>query len=149
MLYFQTWKLVLILGACLLGVIFSLPNAFSPETVANWPRYVPKKQVSLGLDLRGGSHLLLEVDMATVEKERLAGLLVVVPKIVGRREVGAAGAQGGGNDEGGCQQSAGDVDARGCTDRHMRVLLYWARADFEIFPRRRQSADRSDRNCWL
>jgi preprotein translocase subunit SecD len=75
MLYFQTWKLVLILGACLLGVIFSLPNAFSPETVANWPRYVPKKQVSLGLDLRGGSHLLLEVDMTTVEKERLAGLV--------------------------------------------------------------------------
>src|SRR5512136_60436 len=74
MLYFQTWKLILILGACLLGVVFSLPNAFSPETVANWPRYVPKKQVSLGLDLRGGSHLLLEVDMATVEKERLAGL---------------------------------------------------------------------------
>jgi len=75
MLYFQTWKLILILGVCLLGVVFSLPNAFSPETVANWPRYVPKKQVSLGLDLRGGSHLLLEVDMATVEKERLAGLV--------------------------------------------------------------------------
>ena len=30
MLYFQTWKLVLILGVCLLGVIFALPNAFAP-----------------------------------------------------------------------------------------------------------------------
>ena len=75
MLYFQTWKLVLILGACLLGVIFALPNAFSPETVAKWPSYVPRKQVALGLDLRGGSHLLLEVDMGAVEKERLAGLV--------------------------------------------------------------------------
>jgi preprotein translocase subunit SecD len=74
MLYFQTWKLVLILGTCLLGVLFALPNAFSPETLARWPSFVPKKQVSLGLDLRGGSHLLLEVDMATVEKERLASL---------------------------------------------------------------------------
>src|SRR5579862_697647 len=75
MLYFQTWKLVLILGVCLLGVIFALPNAFSPETVAAWPRYVPKKQISLGLDLRGGSHLLMEVDMGAVEKERLASLV--------------------------------------------------------------------------
>ncbi len=75
MLYFQTWKLVLILGACLLGVIFALPNAFSPETLAKWPRFVPKSQVALGLDLRGGSHLLLEVDMAAVEKERLGGLV--------------------------------------------------------------------------
>src|SRR5208337_480742 len=74
MLYFQTWKLVLILGTCLLGVIFALPNAFSPEMLARWPSFVPKQQVSLGLDLRGGSHLLLEVDMATVEKERLASL---------------------------------------------------------------------------
>jgi preprotein translocase subunit SecD len=75
MLYFQTWKLVLILGACLFGVIFALPNAFAPETLAHWPSFVPKKQVSLGLDLRGGSHLLLEVDMAAVETERLSGLV--------------------------------------------------------------------------
>src|SRR5215469_15329457 len=75
MLYFQTWKLVLILGICLLGVVFALPNAFAPETVARWPSFLPRKQVSLGLDLRGGSHLLLEVDMAAVEKERLAGLV--------------------------------------------------------------------------
>jgi protein-export membrane protein SecD len=75
MLYFQTWKLVLILGVCLLGVVFAIPNAFAPETVEAWPRFVPKKQISLGLDLRGGSHLLLEVDMGAVEKERLAGLV--------------------------------------------------------------------------
>src|SRR5579863_5753583 len=75
MLYFQTWKLVLILGVCLLGVIFALPNAFSPDTVAKWPSYLPRKQVSLGLDLRGGSHLLLEIDMGQVEKERLDALV--------------------------------------------------------------------------
>jgi protein-export membrane protein SecD len=75
MLYFQTWKLILIIGACLLGVALALPNAFSPETVAKWPAFVPKKQISLGLDLRGGSHLLLEVDMSTVEKERLNALV--------------------------------------------------------------------------
>ncbi len=75
MLYFEKWKLILILGVCALGVIFALPNAFAPETLASWPSFFPKKQVSLGLDLRGGSHLLLEVDMGAVEKERLVGLV--------------------------------------------------------------------------
>src|SRR5665213_3215781 len=75
MLYFQTWKVVLILGICALGVIFSLPNAFAPETVAKWPSFLPHRQISLGLDLRGGSHLLLEVDMSSVERDRLSALV--------------------------------------------------------------------------
>ena len=41
-----------------------IPNLFSPQTVERWPAFLPKKQVSLGLDLRGGSYLLYEVDMA-------------------------------------------------------------------------------------
>jgi protein-export membrane protein SecD len=75
MLYFQTWKVILILTACALGVIFSLPNLFSSATVDAWPSFVPKHQVSLGLDLRGGSQLLLQVDMDSVETERLNGLV--------------------------------------------------------------------------
>src|SRR6185312_14202471 len=39
------------------------------------PSWVPKKQVSLGLDLRGGSHLLLEVDMNAVRRERFNALV--------------------------------------------------------------------------
>jgi len=74
MLYFQGWKLALVLGVCLLGFIFALPNAFAPETIAHWPSFL-RKQVSLGLDLRGGSHLLLQVDMNTVEQERLNSLV--------------------------------------------------------------------------
>src|ERR1700761_8174258 len=74
MLYFQGWKLTLILGICLLGVIFALPNAFAPTTIAHWPGFL-RNQISLGLDLRGGSYLLLQVDMDAVEKERLAGLV--------------------------------------------------------------------------
>jgi len=71
MLYFPKWLVSLILGVCALGVLLALPNAFSPETLNRLPGWVPKQQVSLGLDLRGGSHLLLEVDMNTVLRERL------------------------------------------------------------------------------
>jgi protein-export membrane protein SecD len=74
MLYFQGWKLTLILGVCFLGFLFALPNAFSPATVEHWPSFL-RKQMSLGLDLRGGSHLLLQVDMNTVEQERLTSLV--------------------------------------------------------------------------
>src|SRR5258708_17632854 len=71
MLHFQTWKIVVILVICAFGVIFSLPNLFSAESLDKLPGFVPKQQVNLGLDLRGGSHLLLEVDFGAALKERL------------------------------------------------------------------------------
>jgi preprotein translocase subunit SecD len=75
MLYFPKWLVTLILGICALGVVLSLPNLFSPQAFDALPGWVPKRQVSLGLDLRGGSHLLLEVDMSAVIRERLNNLL--------------------------------------------------------------------------
>jgi preprotein translocase subunit SecD len=71
MLYFQPWKVLTILAVCLLGVLLSVPNLFSGSTLERLPSWLPHKQVSLGLDLRGGSHLLLEVDMNQVLRERL------------------------------------------------------------------------------
>ena len=71
MLYFPKWLVTLILGICALGVLLSVPNLFSPQTLDSLPNWLPKKQVSLGLDLRGGSHLLLQVDMGAVMRERL------------------------------------------------------------------------------
>ncbi len=69
MLYFSKLKTWLILGACALGVLLSLPN-LAPAP-AGW---LPWRAIHLGLDLRGGSYLLMEVDMAAVIKERLDGL---------------------------------------------------------------------------
>ena len=71
MLYFAPWKVALILITVGLGFLFALPNVFPPSAVANWPGVVPKQQVVLGLDLQGGSHLLLEVERAGIVEERL------------------------------------------------------------------------------
>src|SRR5690242_3994378 len=71
MLYFPKWLVSLILGICIIGVIVSLPNAFSAQTVERWPSFMPRKQVNLGLDLKGGSYLLYEVDMGSVLRDRL------------------------------------------------------------------------------
>lgn len=69
MMYFSRLKTALVLGACLLGILLCLPNALTAP--ANW---LPWRTIHLGLDLRGGSYLLMEVDMTTVVKERLDGL---------------------------------------------------------------------------
>ncbi len=75
MMYFAPWKIALIALACLASVIFSIPSFFPAATVATWPNWLPKRQVSLGLDLRGGAHLLLEVDTSVVLRERLEALV--------------------------------------------------------------------------
>ncbi|ATQ51947.1 protein translocase subunit SecDF [Brucella suis bv. 1] len=64
MLYFSRWKSALIWLAVLVSLIIASPNFFSRETLANLPDFLPKKQVSLGLDLSGGSRLILQVQNA-------------------------------------------------------------------------------------
>lgn len=58
----------------LLGVLVALPNILSEKMLASWPSWLPHKTVSLGLDLRGGSHLVLEVDRPALEAEWLQSL---------------------------------------------------------------------------
>ena len=71
MLYFSRWKTILIWLTVLVGVLFALPNVVSKQTLAHLPDAFPKKQVTLGLDLQGGSYILLEVDRQSLVNDRL------------------------------------------------------------------------------
>jgi preprotein translocase subunit SecD len=71
MLQFTRWKKIAILAVCVLGVLIVLPNFFSSQALSRWPVFLPKKQLSLGLDLRGGAHLLLAMDVNDVRKDWL------------------------------------------------------------------------------
>ena len=51
-----------------LGVIFAIPNLIPQHVLATWPDWVPKKQMTLGLDLQGGSHILLEVGRQDLDR---------------------------------------------------------------------------------
>ena len=62
MLHFQTWKLVLVLGIVIAGILYALPNVFPRATIDRVPSWLPHKQVNLGLDLQGGAHLLYQLD---------------------------------------------------------------------------------------
>ena len=75
MIYFSKWKIVSILVVVAFGLLYSAPNLLDQRTVEDLPGFLPKKQVSLGLDLRGGSHLLLEVKVESVIKDRFNSLL--------------------------------------------------------------------------
>lgn len=75
MVYFAKWKIALILIVCGLGLAFALPNLLSQRQAEGLPTWLPHKQISLGLDLQGGSHLLLEVETSTVIQERLEALV--------------------------------------------------------------------------
>lgn len=78
MLTFSKYKISGILFAIFLGVFFSLPNFVAEDTRVGWPDFLPKNALNLGLDLRGGSHLLLAVDTSSVTRERLDSLLADV-----------------------------------------------------------------------
>lgn len=74
MLHFQTWKSVSIVVSCVLGIIFMLPSFFSKQTVESWPWFLPHRQITLGLDLQGGAHILLAMDTDELRKDWLTNL---------------------------------------------------------------------------
>jgi preprotein translocase subunit SecD len=73
MLFFTRWKAAAILLTALIVCLFAVPNFFPESTVRTWPSWA-QRHIVLGLDLQGGSHLLLEVDANAVRKERLQGI---------------------------------------------------------------------------
>ena len=74
MLDFPNWKIWTIVGTILLGVLFAAPNFLTERQAASIPSFLPSKQLSLGLDLRGGSHLMLEASTDDVRKTKLESL---------------------------------------------------------------------------
>ncbi|MCW1920266.1 protein translocase subunit SecD [Rhodobacter sp. KR11] len=98
MLHTPLWKRLLIWAAVVLGLVLASPNLFyarveshndaqsaiaksggtataeQEAAVASWPAWAPSSLVNLGLDLRGGAHLLAEVQLADVYKQRMDSL---------------------------------------------------------------------------
>ncbi len=91
MLTFPAWKIGLVIMVCLAGFFTALPNFFSEQQLERFPAILPSQQVSLGLDLQGGSHMLLEVDMEGVIAERLEILLDEVRTILRQNRIRYSG----------------------------------------------------------
>jgi preprotein translocase subunit SecD len=90
MLYFSRWKITAILLVTLLVCAFAIPNFFSEQTVQSWPKWAQRHLV-LGLDLQGGSHILLEIDTNAVRKEKVETLRDDVRRVVRENRLGSPG----------------------------------------------------------
>src|SRR4029077_2306570 len=73
MLYFARWKVWAIVATAMLACGFIVPNFFPEQVVKGWRAWAQRRLV-LGLDLQGGSQILLEVDLNDVRKQRLDSL---------------------------------------------------------------------------
>ena len=74
MLDFPRWKIWAVCLTIALAIAFAIPSMFPKSEVAKWPAWAPRAQINLGLDLAGGSHLLLEADAADAAKQRIAAM---------------------------------------------------------------------------
>lgn len=87
MLNFSKWKIFFVIGICSLSLYFVIPNFYGKSEVSALPSYLPKKQFNLGLDLQGGSHLLLEVGLNDVLKEKSENLVDEIRSIMRKDKI--------------------------------------------------------------
>jgi preprotein translocase subunit SecD len=90
MLYFSRWKALGTLLTAFIVCLFAVPNFFSDATVKRWPTWA-QRHVVLGLDLQGGSHILLEVDLNDVRQQKVATLRDDVRRVLRDARVGYTG----------------------------------------------------------
>ena len=73
MLEFPRWKKIWLWGVTLVACLAALPSLLS-STDIGWPEALPNPMVNLGLDLAGGSHILLEAEPDQVAAQRLENM---------------------------------------------------------------------------
>ncbi len=90
MLYFTRWKALAIILTALVVCLCAVPNFFPQERVKTWPVWA-QRHIVLGLDLQGGSYLLLEVDSNYVKKEKLDQVRDEVRRVLREAKIGYTG----------------------------------------------------------
>ena len=95
MLRFAPWKVASIVGMTLIAMLIVIPSMLSPEArtalQARMPSWLPAKTITLGLDLQGGSHILLEVDSPAVVRTQVENLRDDVRRILREERIGITG----------------------------------------------------------
>ena len=103
MLRFSRFQIILTLLACLVGISLAVPTLLSPERrtaieqgAPSWvPRWLlPTRAITLGLDLQGGSHVLLEVDVPDLIRTQVTTLRDDVRRVLREERVALQGGIG-------------------------------------------------------
>ena len=122
MLEFPLWKKLWLWGLTLAASVLALPSLFNVAGL-DWPSALPDPQVNLGLDLAGGSHLLLEAKADDVRGQRLVNMEETVRQLMRnakpRIRIGDVSTAGG--ELSFMLESAADIDrARGLIEPTMQ-----------------------------
>jgi preprotein translocase subunit SecD len=80
MMNLSRWKVIVSIASVIFGILFALPNVLPANVRDELPGFMPRKTLNLGLDLQGGSHILLEVDTKALRAENLTNLVEDVRK---------------------------------------------------------------------
>ncbi len=91
MMNFSMRKTILVVAVCLVGFLFTVPNFLPSKVLGSMPSFLPNKTVNLGLDLRGGSYLLLEVDVNAVIDQDLEDLVDQIRTALREKKIGYTG----------------------------------------------------------
>ena len=97
MVHLSRWKVILLAVTLALGLLFSYANALSPAQREALPGWLPKPTLNLGLDLQGGSYLLLQVDVDAMREKRLQNLSEDARQVLSEAQIGVAGIARDGN----------------------------------------------------
>ena len=97
MVQLSRWKVILLALTLALGMLFSYANALSPAQRAALPGWLPKPTLNLGLDLQGGSYLLLQVDVEAMRESRIRNLNEDARQTLSEARVGVASIARDGN----------------------------------------------------
>ncbi len=90
MIHVTRWKIFFVGLALVFGLVFTLPNVLTPAQRNQLPGFLPHKAMNLGLDLQGGSYLMMQVDTNALIKARMTQLVEDVRSALQKEQIGAA-----------------------------------------------------------
>jgi SecD/SecF fusion protein len=91
MLYYSRWKSILIWLTTLISILIALPNVLPQSTLDALPDWMPKRPMTLGLDLQGGSYIMLRLERGDIVKERIETVLDDVRGNLRKANIGYTG----------------------------------------------------------
>jgi preprotein translocase subunit SecD/SecD/SecF fusion protein len=97
MVQMSRWKVILLALSLVFGLLFSYANALTPEQREGLPGWLPKPTLNLGLDLQGGSYLLLQVDVEAMREKRINNLNEDARQTLSEAQIAVAGIARDGN----------------------------------------------------
>ncbi|WP_048647857.1 protein translocase subunit SecDF [Nitratireductor soli] len=111
MLHFSRWQTILIWLAVALGIAYAAPNIIPASYLSSVPSWAPTRPMTLGLDLQGGSHILLQIEKNELIEERIVTTRDDIRRVLRDKKIGYTGLTGSGQSVQVRIRDAGDVAA--------------------------------------